>query len=175
MGRCDEAMTRSAPPASDRMVFRAWREGDLECFHTLCSDPQVMRHVGDGRAWSRERTAEFIASAGETLRRKGYCQWALIHKADRQLIGYCGFVASQAEPEIGWRLSPRYWGRGLATEAARAALRHGFETLGFQRVLATVQEGNVASIRVVEKLGMQPLGRFRRSGRAVLLFSATKD
>ena len=105
------------------------------------------------------------------LRENGYCQWALICKADGKLIGFCGFVNSDDAPEIGWRLAPEYWGQGLATEAARAVLNHGIETLGFQRVIATVQAANVASIRVIEKLGMTLVESFDRDGREVLVYS----
>jgi ribosomal-protein-alanine N-acetyltransferase len=105
------------------------------------------------------------------FREHEYCQWALIYKADGKLIGYCGFVNTNDDREIGWRLAPEYWGQGLATEAARAVLTHGIETLGFQRVIATVQTMNVASIRIIEKLGMSLVGRFDRDGREVLVYS----
>ena len=159
------------PPDTDRLTFRGWNDLDLDQFHAICSDPQVMQFVGDGQAWARDRTGQFIQSATEMLRENGYCQWALIHKADGKLIGYCGFVNTDDDREIGWRLAPEYWGNGLATEAARAVLKHGIETLGFQRVIATVQAANVASIRVIEKLGMTLVERFDRDGQEVLVYS----
>ena len=164
-------MTQHSPPDTNRLAFREWSDDDLDRFHAICSDPQVMQFVGDGQAWAKERTGEFIQFALETLQQHGYCQWPLIHKADGKLIGYCGFVNSDDAPEIGWRLAPEYWGQGLATEAARAVLTHGFETLGFQRVIATVQAANVASIRVIEKLGMTLVENFDRDGREVMLYS----
>jgi ribosomal-protein-alanine N-acetyltransferase len=134
-----------------------------------------MQHIGDGQVWRRERTRQFIQSAIETLRDHGYCQWALIHKADDKLIGYCGFKKTKSEPEIGWRLAPDYWGQGLATEAARAALEHGLMTLRFRRVIATAQTANVASARVIEKLGMTLERRFDRDGRKVMIYARTLD
>ncbi len=68
-------------------------------------------------------------------------------------------------------LAPESWGQGLATEAARAIFKHGTETLGFQQVIATVQTANVASIRVIEKLGMTLVKSFDRDGREVMLYS----
>jgi len=130
-----------------------------------------MQHVGDGRVWSREQTGEFIQNAVETLRDHGYCQWPMIHKADCKLIGYCGFVNTGDAPEIGWRLAPGYWGQGLATEAAQAVVKHGTGTVGFQRVIASVQAANAASIRVIEKLGMTLVKRFDRDGREVLSYA----
>jgi RimJ/RimL family protein N-acetyltransferase len=110
------------PSDTDRLSFREWNDDDLDRFHSICSDPQVMQFVGDGQAWAKERTGQFIQFATEMLRENGYCQWALFCKADGKLIGYCGFVNSDDGPEIGWRLAPEYWGNGLATEAARAVI-----------------------------------------------------
>lgn len=164
-------MTQTTPPETDRLTFREWREEDFEPFHAICSDSRVMRHVGNGQVWQRERTGQFIQSATETLRNHGYCQWALIHKADNRLIGYCGFVKTETNPEIGWRLAPGYWGQGLATEAAQAALMHGIVTLRFSRVTAIVQTANAASVRVIEKLGMTLERRFDRDGREVMIYA----
>ena len=163
------------PPEADRLAFREWDGDDLERFHSICSDPQVMQFVGDGQAWTKERTDQFIQSASDTFREHGYCQWALVHKADGKLIGYCGFVKSDNDSEIGWRLAPEYWGQGLATEAARAVLKHCIETLEFRRVIATVQAANAASIRIIEKLGMTLVERFDRDGQEVLVYSLDAD
>lgn len=168
-------MTPPAPPDTDRLSFREWNEDDLDRFHAICSDSRVMEYVGDGLVWSRDRTGQFIQSAIDTLEAHGFCQWAVIHKADQQLIGYCGFVKTPTDPEIGWRLAPEYWGNGLATEAARAALNHGIETLGIQRVIATVQAKNSASIRVIKKLGMTLDESFNRDGRKVRVYVANAD
>lgn len=152
-------------------MFRDWNAADLEPFHSICSDPSVMQFVGDGEPWSRERTEQFVARAREMSQTLGFCRWPVIDKSCSALIGFCGFLPASDGAEIGWRLAKEYWGRGLATEAARAVLNHGFETLGFQRVIATVQSPNRASIRVVEKLGMKPESSFLRNGRTVILFS----
>lgn len=166
-------MTR--PPETERLIFRDWDAADSQPFHALCADPSVMQFVGDGEPWSLERTEHFIARAREMSQTLGFCQWPMIHKPRSAVIGFCGFVPTSDGAEIGWRLAKEYWGRGLATEAARAVLKHGFETLGFQRIVATVQSPNRASIRVIEKLGMQPESRFHRSGREVILFSITRQ
>ena len=163
--------TDDVPPETDRLAFREWNDGDLDRFHAICSEPRVMQFVSDGQAWTRNRTGQFIQSASDMLREHGFCQWPLIRKSDGKLIGYCGFVNSDDESEIGWRLASEYWGNGLATEAARAVLTHGIQTLGFPRVIATVQAANVASIRVIEKLGMTLVENFDRDGRAVLVYS----
>ena len=163
------------PLETERLMIRDWAATDLEPFHSLCADPSVMEFVGDGTPWPRERSEQFVARAREMSRALGYCQWPVIDKPRSALIGFCGFVPASDGVEIGWRLAKESWGQGLATEAARAVLRFGFETLGFQRIIATVQSANRASIRVVEKLGMQAESSFHRSGREVILFSINRE
>lgn len=144
---------------------------DHDSFHSICSDPHVMKYVGDGQPWSPQKTREFIERASATSATCGFGQWALIRSDDSKLLGFCGFVDSDEGPEIGWRLAADSWGRGLATEAARAALKHAFDVLEFRRVIATVQAANRASIRVVEKLGMQPERSYQRNGREIIVFA----
>lgn len=159
------------PTETDRLILRDWTDEDLEPFQAICSDPAVMQFVGDGQPWSEEKTKLWIESSIETARTHGYCRWALVLKGTSELIGFCGFVPTNDGPEIGWRLANKFWGAGLATEAATAALRYGFDTLGFRRVMALVQSPNRASIRVCEKLGMKFESCFQRNEREVLVYS----
>ncbi len=158
------------PPASARLIFRAWENDDKEPLHAINSDPKVMQYVGDGEVWSAGRTRRFIESAAEMLGRSGYCQWPLIHRTSGCLIGFCGLVDCGEVPEIGWRLARGYWGQGLATEAATAVLNHARGILGLTRVMATVQTENAASVRVIEKLGMTQDRTFQRDGREVAVY-----
>ena len=116
----------------------------------------------------------FIDRAIAQSLQHGYCQWPLILKDNGALTGFCGFVPVEGGAEIGWRLAFQRWGKGLATEAAQAALKYAFETLGFRRVTATVQSGNRASLRVVEKLGMHQEATIQRNGREVLVFAIAR-
>lgn len=159
------------PPATERLIFRDWQPGDLELFHSLCSDPNVMRFVGDGSPWSWVKTQQFIDRVCEMTKSLGFCQWPLIDRATAVLIGSCGFVPADDGAEIGWRLAKTFWGQDWATEAVRTVLKHGFDTLRFPRIVAAVQASNRASIRVVEKIGMRLESSFQRNGRDVLLFS----
>jgi RimJ/RimL family protein N-acetyltransferase len=85
--------------------------------------------------------------------------WAVVHKKHQKLIGHCGFKFLENTPEvqIGYLLLPSYWGRGLATEAASAALKYGFEVAKFGRVVAIAKPENIASRRVMEKVGKRLL------------------
>lgn len=154
-----------------RLLLRRWTAADEEPFHAICSDSLVMRFVGDGQPWSRERTRAFVEDAIFSQQQYGFCRWPLVLKESGALIGFGGFVHVEEGAEIGWRLASHHWGQGLASEAAIAVLKYGFESLHFQRVNATVQSGNSASIRIIEKLGMKLVDRFERDSRDVLRFS----
>lgn len=156
-----------------RLLFRTWTDADEEPFHEICSDPLVMRFISDGTPWSMQQVTAFIEDSLSSDQQHGFCRWPLILKQTRKLIGFCGFVPSKDGAEIGWRLAAQHWGQGLATEAAQAVLTYGFESLGFERVTATVQAGNSASLRIVEKLGLRRCGRMVRDGREVLTFATT--
>jgi RimJ/RimL family protein N-acetyltransferase len=119
-----------------------------------------MRYIGDGTPWSEERSRQFVERQIALFDERGFCLWKLVprlHNEARGPIGFCGLqpLRETEEIEIGWWLARAWWGRGLATEAARAALRDGFERVGFERIVAIAQPANTASIGIMRKLGMR--------------------
>ena len=123
-----------------------------------------MRYIGDGRPWPEERARRFVARQIELFDERGFCLWKLTPRLDgeaRGLIGFCGLQPlPEIEPgimeiEIGWWLARAWWGRGLATEAGRAAMRDGFERIGLERIVAIAQPANTRSVGIMRKLGMR--------------------
>jgi RimJ/RimL family protein N-acetyltransferase len=165
----------NVPPATDRLIFREWTVADLPTLHAICADPVVMQFVGDTGPWSLRKTNQWLKHTIDIGKSSGFCQWALVLKETSALIGFCGFVPVNDGAEIGWRLAQDAWRRGLATEAARAALRYGFDALGLQRVTAIVQAPNRASIRVCEKLGLTFERSFQRNGREVNVYAIGRN
>jgi len=155
-----------------RLTLCAWSRADCARLHHICSDPRVMRFVGDGQPWSVDQVRAFIDRERACGEQHGYCRWALHHKADRVLIGFAGCVPAVDGAEIGWRLAAAYWGRGLATEAAKQVVHYGFASLDLPRITATVQTLNLASIRVIEKVGLQLQSQFWRGDRRLCRYSA---
>jgi len=119
-----------------------------------------MRYIGDGAPWPAERSRQFVERQIALFGARAFCLWKLLprlHRDGAGLIGFCGLqpLPESDEIEIGWWLARGWWGRGLATEAAQAALRDGFERVGVQRIVAIAQPANIASIGVMRKLGMR--------------------
>jgi len=142
---------------TDRLVIRPWEPGDDAGFREMVGDPEMMRYISRGRRWDEERIAEFHARQRRHLASRGCCMGALVERASGGLAGVCGLqpMRTSDEIEVGWWVAKRLWGRGLATEGGAAALRFGWEKLGLRRVKAIAEPENLASLRVMEKLGLR--------------------
>ncbi len=144
---------------TDRLVVRLLRHSDVDAMNRVFGDPEVMR-FGNGvqtSEWVRNWLCCCLANYQE---KSGVGPWAVIEKSSAEVIGYCGMfyfsnVCGQPETEIGYRLARSYWGRGYATEAARAVLNYAFNILRLPRLISIIDPFNVRSIRVAEKLGMR--------------------
>jgi [ribosomal protein S5]-alanine N-acetyltransferase len=142
---------------TERLILRELHPDDLDTVWVLFSHPDILKTTI--HTLTRERCAQWIAKQQERYKTRGFAPWAVELRSSNMVIGYCGMDVEQIdgarEVEIGYRVLPSFWGQGLATEAAIGALLHGFTTLNLQRIVATVLERNGASLRVVEKSGMQ--------------------
>ncbi|MGL6340759.1 MAG: GNAT family N-acetyltransferase, partial [Waterburya sp.] len=119
---------------------------------------QVMKFSPTG-ILSIQQTQAKIDSFIASYKKNGFGKWAVILKESNELIGYCGIAIEQIdrvnEREIGYRLDSKFWGQGLATEAASATIQYAFEKLKFPYIIGIVEGVNVASVKVLQKLGMQ--------------------
>jgi RimJ/RimL family protein N-acetyltransferase len=139
-------------------LLRDWEERDLRPFAAVNADPQVMAFFPArlNRAES-DALAQRIATA---LARDGFGFYAVEVKSTGDFVGFVGLFRPSFEAhftpavEIGWRLGRSAWGKGYATEAARACLAHGFSRLGFSEIVSFTAQGNQRSVAVMERLGM---------------------
>ena len=149
---------------TERLCLRQWVPADREPFAALNSDPRVMEYLSEPLT---RAASDAVADRCESLiRERGWGFWAAEHRATRELVGFVGLhTPSLALPfapcvEIGWRLAAHQWGKGLATEGAKAVLRAGFELLELQEIVSFTALGNVRSRAVMERLGMRLAGTF---------------
>jgi RimJ/RimL family protein N-acetyltransferase len=143
----------------DRLVLREFEHHDWEAVHVWASDPEVVRYLAWGPNTERE-TRTFVQHAiGQQLDRdRRDWELAIVLKEDGQVVGGCGIHVSAPEHRKGWIgycLRHDTWGRGYATELASALLAIGFVELKLHRVFATCDPRNMASARVLEKIGMR--------------------
>ena len=143
---------------TERLRLREWRDADVDPFQGICSDPQVMATLGP--PLDRAATVELIERMKALQAWLGHCFWAVEHQRDASLIGWCGLIRGTVGPiadklEIGWRLASDRWGRGYATEAARATLAWAFANRADDAVWAITAHSNVRSRAVMERLGMK--------------------
>lgn len=149
---------------TERLILRQWRDEDLPAFAAMGADPEVMRYFP--ALLSRRESDEYAAKCRALIDARGWGFWAVARQDSGEFIGFVGLhtpgVPLPFSPcvEVGWRLARRHWGQGFATEAARAALRYGFETLQLPEIVAFTALLNVRSQALMQRLGMarDPIG-----------------
>lgn len=151
-----------------RLLIRRFREDDLQGLYELHADPEATRFIGG--VWSRERAEKTLPLIIGNYQAKELEWFAVTLEQAGTFLGacwlgpmsprWCDVLGIGPQIELGYRYDRRYWGNGYATEAGRAMLRRGFTELGLPEIASIVRPDNVASDRVLNKLGMQ----YRKSG-----------
>lgn len=165
---------------TERLILRRMTLADLDDMSGINSDPVVMRYIGDGSVWTRAQSEARIRDIQKVYRIfPGLGLWTGEEKATSRFVGAyaLNYIPKTVEVEVGYRLEKAAWGRGLATEGARALVRHGTVGLGLDRVVGLTHPDNDASKRVLIKAGLQPRGMGHYYGKALCYFvaeSATK-
>ena len=141
---------------TERIVLRQMEMDDVDDLMGIFSDPVAMRFYPNTK--SRQEAEEWVRRVQESYRDNGFGLWVAVLEDSGEFAGQCGLTVQEVEGknevEIGYLFLRRFWGRGLATEAARAARDHGFHTLGYERLVSLIDPGNLASRRVAEKVGL---------------------
>jgi RimJ/RimL family protein N-acetyltransferase len=146
-----------------RLVLRGWRDADVAALAGVNADPEVMRFIGAGTPLDRARTAADVEAYRRMWAERGIGRFAVTLRESGEFAGFAGLAVPDDLPEImpaveiGWRFGRPYWGKGLATEAARAAMGFAFGPAGLYRLVSVHVAGNEASARVMRRLGMRPL------------------
>jgi [ribosomal protein S5]-alanine N-acetyltransferase len=150
-----------------RLLLRRFDEDDAEAFFMLNSDPQIVRYTAQKALVSVEESMRVLNSedfrADEKL---GLGRFACVEKNSGRVVGLVGLkrVAGLDCVDIGFRFLSEVWGKGVATEAAAAVIKYGHEQLMLKQIVATVFPENIASIKVLEKLGLSFQRRIRLGG-----------
>jgi RimJ/RimL family protein N-acetyltransferase len=166
-----------------RLILRRRREDDVAPMAAVNADPEVMQWIRDGSVRDEHQTRDGIRACEREWETGGFGLFAVEIRSTGELAGLTGLSVPSYLPEVppavevGWRLGRSHWGRGFATEAARAAVRFGFEQRRLARIVSIAQVGNDASQRIMTKLGMRPVRETINPtcGRRVQVFELSSD
>lgn len=160
---------------TEKLILRKFEESDVEAVFAMRSDADLMRFIREPQ--NRQETINWLklVSSHWEDEKIGFC--AVIEKSSGKLIGWCGLwvLKETKETEVGYAIAKGFWGKGFASEAARAFLKYGFVELNLEKIVAVARPENTASRRVMEKLGMSYdyIGEFY--GRQLVHYSITKE
>ncbi|NNF04419.1 MAG: GNAT family N-acetyltransferase [Rhodothermales bacterium] len=156
-----------------RLLLRDWTMDDVEPYLDIVSDPDVMRHIGDGEPRTREYAEKFVRRSIRHQESRGWMRFAAEHVETGRFMGFSGFDW-RGEPggplDFGWRLGRDFWGQGFGYEASAAALHVGREAFGLEKITAQSYPENVGSIRIMEKMGMERIGEDQEHGRPLVIY-----
>ena len=160
-----------------RLRLRPMVAEDVDDLLAVFADPKVMASFG-GTLFDRQQMEGWVQRNLQHQAEYGYGLFSVILKAEARLIGDCGLEHMELDgvpaAELGYDLRSDYWGRGLATEAAAAVRDYAFGVLGLPRLVSLIRQGNLASRRVAEKIGMRPEADITRHGQAYWVFALDK-
>lgn len=143
---------------TERLFIRPFTMEDIEPSYTMNLDAEVSKYTGDGGVVSKaEIERRIVENVLGEYKKHGFGRLAVELKAENKFIGFTGlkYMEDMDEVDLGYRFRKEYWGKGIATESAKACVNLGFNTLGLKRMIAMVLPENTASIRVLEKLQFQ--------------------
>ena len=159
---------------TERLILRPYRPEDEADMLALVTDPEVMRFVGDG-PMTAERGLQVFRKVFELYEKGAWGIWAVEEQATGRFAGSAEIKPRADEWEIVYVLASEAWGKGYATEVARALVRFGLDRLGLERVIATVDYGNAVSLRVLEKVGMRWIAEDHDDDGPFAVYGVSRD
>ncbi len=153
---------------TSRLIMRQFTLNDIDAVYHFSINSDVTRYTGDaGMINTKKDAKDLIINVWQAEYKKyGYGRYALISKITNQLIGFCGikYLPEEARPDIGYRMLPEYWGQGLGFEAANATLKYAKHSLGLNNVMAEAVVENLASNKILERIGLRCVDNYQREG-----------
>lgn len=139
-----------------RLLLRQFTEADAPLILELNSDPEIVKYVHEPTLKTEEQAEKIIKDIILPQYKNNLGRWAIHIKENNEFIGWCGlkYLPERDEIDLGYRLMQKAWGKGYATEAAQHTLDHGFKVLNLKLITGSAHIENIASIKVLEKIGM---------------------
>ena len=161
---------------TQRLELRPAQIGDIELIHHLWTNKDVRHFLFDDRVISLDEARSLVEQSLLSFEEHGFGLWLVFSRETAKLVGFAGLIASSGtSPNLIYGVHPDFWASGFATEAATAVLDYAFETLGLDSVKADVDEPNMISVRILEKLGMKQIRRAIVAGRPLLYYEKHRN
>lgn len=156
-----------------RLKLRHFTPEDFDDLFRLYSDPEVMKYLSPR---TREQTQASLCKHIQHWQEHNFGMWAVIDKQSSKIIGRCGlgFLENTGEVELGYVFDKSYWNMGLATEASKATLKYGFLEVKLERIVAIAKPENIASVRVIQKVGMKYEKNAHHYGVDVIYYAVSR-
>lgn len=140
---------------TERLLLRELNPDDAENFYKLNLNPNVIKYTGNSAFKDIDKAKVFLENY-QDYKLNGFGRWAVIEKSNNQFLGWCGLKYDQNldETDIGFRFFEEHWNKGFATESAKACIDYGFENLNLKTIVGRAMSENIASIKVLEKIGL---------------------
>jgi len=158
---------------TERLILRPFRQADIDAYAELCADPSVMKFLNAaGVPISRADAWRQMSMYLGHWELRGFGTWAVEERASGDLVGRVGLHYPEGWPdrELGWTIAHRFWGKGYASEAARASIAHAFEALEWSHLVSLIHPDNHRSARLAERLGYHIAGTAEVVGLTLTMY-----
>lgn len=169
---------------TERLLLRAFTMDDVDHIFELDSDPLVHKYLGNNPLTTKQQAEEYVAYILEQYKDHGIGRWVAIEKATGDFIGWSGIKMNAGEKEalnghtnfhdIGYRFMPKYWGKGYASESSFETLKYGFTILNIDTMYGAAEVDNIASNKVLQKIGLKFVNHFIYHGGAKIAWYELK-
>ena len=157
---------------TDRLLLREFEVSDAKNFYKLNLNPNVIKYTGNKAFKDINEAKNFLENYSD-YQRDGFGRWAVINKSDHEFLGWSGLKYDEKlnETDIGFRFFEHYWNLGFATESAKACIDYGFEKFNLKTIVGRAMKENSASIKVLEKIGLQYVRDFDFNDQKGVIYS----
>jgi len=157
---------------TDRLLLREFEVCDAKNFYELNLNPNVIKYTGN-KAFKDINEAKYFLENYSDYQRNGFGRWAVINKANQVFLGWCGLKYDEKlnETDIGFRFFEHFWNLGFATESAKACIDYGFAKLNLKTIIGRAMKENSASVKVLEKIGLQYVRDFDFNDQKGVIYS----
>jgi len=141
---------------TQRLILRELNPNDAENFYKLNLNPNVIKYTGNSAFKDIDEAKKFLENY-QDYKLNGFGRWAVVEKSTKEFLGWCGLKYDENldETDIGFRFFEEHWNKGFATESAKACIDYGFENLNLKTIVGRAMSENIASIKVLVKIGLK--------------------